>query len=146
MKNLSIKKVLAKLLNAITKMDRAYGFTKAPNAYEFNSTTTTRSLTTTITTHGRPVLLACTGDINPLSGQTTGAWAHITFYRDSTELSYQICQSTGASVNTPFSMAYLDIIPAGTYTYQVQFMRGAGNFSMTESRASQSPNFIAIEI
>ena len=140
----NILSALSAISSRVTAIEeRAHAMAKPTSAYTFDANNTSRTLSLTVTTHGRPVLIVCTGDINPT---TAGAYATLTFARDSTDLSYQIVQSTGASVNNPFSMAYLDDVEAGTYTYKVTFLRGNGDFSMTESKASQSPNFIVVEI
>lgn len=123
--------------------NKSYAFYKFPAGQTFDATTTTRNYTLNITTSGRPVFLIVSGDLNPTSA---GAWFHITFYRDNTELSYQICQSPANSSNVPFCMQYLDIVAAGTHAYKVQFVRGSGEFSLTETKASQSPNFTVFEI
>ena len=124
--------------------DKAYGFVKAPANFSFDANNTTRELTITLTTHGRPVLLICTGDLNPL--ETASDWFTLTFYKNSTALTSQICQSNTSSLNNPFALTYLDVVPAGTYTYKATFTRGAGTFTLTEGGAIQSPNFVAFEI
>lgn len=133
-----------KWITWVTKgVNRAFGSQKASGGYSFDANTTTRSLTITVTTHGRPVFVIATGDLNPTSA---GAWFHLDIYRDSTILASQTCQSTASSVNVPFSMAYLDTPAAGTYTYKVDFVRGTGEFTLSEGLSGESPSFIAFEI
>lgn len=137
---LDLKKLLGKITKAIAS---PYAKIKAPANYTFDATTTTRLLILSITTNGRPVFIACSGDINPI---TTSAWMNIRFYRDSTLLSHQIAQSNAESQNIPFCMIYLDTPPAGSYTYKVEFTRGAGDFTLSENGAMQAPNFVVFEI
>ena len=122
----------------------AYGFQKAPNGFTFDADTTSRTLSIQITTHGRPVLLICSGDLNPTTADA--AWFITILQRGSTELARQIAESHGNSWNIPFCITYLDIVSAGTYTYNALFSRGAGTFSLTEGGQVQSPNFVAVEI
>jgi hypothetical protein len=42
-------------------------------------------------------------------------------------------------------MAYLDIVPAGTYTYKIEFTIGAGTVDISENTL-QGPNFSIFEI
>ena len=122
-----------------------YGFYKWPSGQLIlsDSGTTTISKDIIITTYGRPVYLSVTGDNNPT---TSTSWFSIYFYRDGTLISNQIVESHGSSWNIPFSMQYLDIVEAGTYTYTVSFVIGTGSTDLNESGNVQSPNFTVFEI
>ena len=99
--------------------------------------------TITLTTHGRPVFVIVTGDNNPTS---SSAWLYIQIYRDTTRLTYQICESHGNSWNIPFGVCYLDAVPAGTYTYKCSITMGNGTSNLGEDGDHQAPQFIAFEI
>ena len=43
-------------------------------------------------------------------------------------------------------MVYLDIVAAGTYTYECRITSGSGATNLNEDSARQSPNFVAFEI
>lgn len=120
-----------------------YNFYKFTGSMRLDSTTSPISKELTITTHGRPVYIAVTGDNNPLSET---CWFNIYFYRGTTALSHQIVESHASSHNIPFSMIYLDNVPAGTYTYKVEFSLGNGEASLNEDGNIQSPNFTIFEI
>ena len=100
----------------------------------------------TITTRkGNPVLLLVSGDNNP-QGDAAKKWFNINFYRNGTLLCHQICESHEASHNIPFCMQYLDVVGAGTYTYKVEFLAGAGQCDLGENGWMQTPNFTIIEL
>lgn len=141
MAQLSLKGVIAKLLRSANK---EYKFQKGTASYTFDANTTTRSLSATITTQGRPVLIICSGDLNP--SESASVWFTLDFYRGTTRISQQIDQSNTNSMNSPFCMMYLDVVAAGTYTYEARFTRGAGTFTLSEGGALQAPNFLVMEI
>jgi len=126
-------------------IDGGYGFQKfaTSGAVTVASSGTTLSKTITITTHGRPVFLACSGDNNPTDSTS---WFNIYFYRGSTQLCHQIDESHGSSWNIPFAMVYLDTVAAGTYTYECRITSGSGATNLNEDNALQSPNFAVFEI
>lgn len=122
----------------------AYSIVRAPTGgYAFDASNGTRTLTTTITSHGRPVFITVTGDLNPL--EANSHWLQIILQRNGTELCRQVCQSNANSANVPFGISYLDITDAGEKTYSCVFQRGAGNFTLAESDA-QRPVFCVFEI
>lgn len=95
-------------------IENNYGFYKS-NASAFNVTTTRVTYSSlTITTHGRPVFIICSGDMNPT---TSTAWMSMWLLRNGLELSYDIIESHGNSWNIPFCISRLDIVITGTYTY-----------------------------
>lgn len=106
------------------------------------STSTTIEQSLTITTTGRPVFVFCSGDNNPTSDT---AWVQVTIYRNGTKITYQIAESHGSSWNIPFSLTYLDIVPAGTYTYKVTINCGGGSSNLCENEL-EGPKFGIFEI
>lgn len=122
----------------------AYGFQKAPASFSFDSSTTSRTLSVSITSHGRPIFIVCSGDLNPTAAGSS--WVQMFLYRDSTQLCTQIAVSESNSQNIPFCCCYLDIVGSRTRTYKVTFQRGAGTFTLTENGAIQGPNFCVFEI
>lgn len=130
--------------NSFINTNGAYSIVRAPTGgYTFDASNVTRTLTTTITSHGRPVFITITGDLNPL--EANSHWIQIILQRNGTELCRQICQSNANSMNVPFGISYLDITEAGEKTYSCVFQRGAGNFTLAESDA-QRPVFCVFEI
>ena len=101
----------------------------------------TQSKSITITSHGRPIFLLATGDNNAGSG-----WMRIRLFRDGNALTWQICEGTSSSQNVPFSLSWLDIVPAGTYTYRCDLSLGGGSVGLGEEGALQAPQFIVFEI
>ena len=127
------------------KESRQYFMSRTNNTGSWSSLQTGNTVYQefTITTHGRPVFISCDGDNNP-SGDLT-AWLSIKLYRDGTFLSMQTDQSDGNSCNIPFCTQYLDIVPAGTYTYKIAFVIGKGPLTLVEN-ANQEPRMIVYEI
>lgn len=125
-------------------VEKAYGIARGTASYTFDASTTTRELSVTLTTHGRPVFLAASGDLNPTTADS--AWFNIDLYLDSTQLCKQIAESHGNSWNIPFHCSYLTSCSAGSHTFKVKFTRGAGTFSLSENGAIQAPNFSVFEI
>lgn len=120
-----------------------YGFYKS-TASAFDVTATqVKYGSITITTTGRPVFIMCTGDMNPTAAS---AWMHMWLLRNGTGITYDIVESHGNSWNIPFCLSYLDIVPAGTYTYSVDFAMGSGTANLAENGAVQQPDFSVFEI
>ena len=111
------------------------------NSSYTTSTPTEKSIQ--ITTHGRPVFLIVSGDNNPTS---SGAWHYVYIYKGDTILTVQTCQSPANSNNIPFCTCYLDIVPAGTYTYKAKIVVGNGTVQLGEVPDFGTPQFIAFEI
>jgi hypothetical protein len=91
-------------------------------------------LSATITTSGRPVRILVNINYNATA---SNAWGVFTLFRGSTNLGdatfgFQIAQGTNTSDNVPANMAYIDAVPAGTYTYTVQVRNGAGTGQVSE--------------
>lgn len=97
----------------------------------------------TVTSDGNPIFLNVNGDSNPLSAT---AWFNIKIYRNGTLITEQICESHGSSWNIPFSLSYLDIVAAGTYTYKFEFTIGSGATRLGENGATQAPQCMAYEL
>lgn len=121
-----------------------YGGTRGTASYTFDASNTSRTLSVTFTTHGRPVFIAVSGDLNPTTADV--AWMTIDLYSDSTQLCRQIAQSNANSHNIPFHCSYLTSCAAGSHTFKVVFTRGAGTFTLSEGGAIQAPNFSVFEI
>jgi len=104
-----------------------------------NATTTftdVTNLSVTITTHGRPVLVAVVGTgtlgglyvQNTSSSGNTAAAGEMKILRDSTDISYQSIQCIDSSstngadpqLYVPSGMLVIDFPAAGTYTYKMQ--------------------------
>ena len=100
----------------------------------------------TITTKGRPVFISVSGDMNPLTDKAK-TWIDIDIKKGSTILARQIAEEHAASSwNSPFSLQYLDIVSAGTYTYTITFTSGSGTCQLAEDGAYQAPQVIIFEI
>lgn len=131
------------IINVNDKFNRNYGMVKLDTGSQISSSNSQIVKEITITTKGRPVFLTTSGDNNP----TNTSWCQIKFFREDIELCYQICVGAGESINNPFSMQYLDIVPAGTYTYKVIYKIGNGTVNFTEdNNTKQTPQFIVFEI
>lgn len=124
------------------KANARYGFIKLP-VININSSNTQYDCSVTITTKGNPVYLHVSGDNNP---STSSCWFNIYLYRNDVALTHQIDESHGSSWNIPFSLCYLDVVPAGTYTYKCSFTYGSGDTVLGEDGSIQSPQFIVFEI
>lgn len=129
-------------LDQILPEAKNYAIDKWPVTTISASGTTTRSIS--ITTHGNPVFLLFCGDLNP--NGTAGGWCTFRIYRENTELTNQITQSTANSQNNPFSVCWLDTPPAGTHTYKSAISWGSGTCQFGEASALQSPQFVAFEL
>lgn len=110
-----------------------------------SSTTPTVIASLSLTTRGRPVFLNGTGDMNPMGAAT---WNYIRLYRGETAIGRMIIdESTGNSINVPFSVTFIDNPPAGTYTYSIRAWRGGStNALYGETGDSQAPQLIAFEL
>lgn len=108
-----------------------------------NNSLTSFDISLSITTKGRPVFIACTGNGNPANGSD---WYRITLYRNGTTIFRTIGQSGGSSYNLPFAINYLDIVGSGTYTYKAEFRNGSGTMYFNEEGNEMIPQLIAFEI
>lgn len=109
------------------------------------NTSPTTIASVTLTTNGNPVLLAGTGDMNPTGGPT---WFWFRLYRGETPLGKLVlCESTGNSINVPYSNVHIDTPSAGTYTYSLRSWRGGANSaSFGETGNDQAPTVLAVEL
>lgn len=96
-----------------------------------------------IQSKGRPIFISITGDCNSTSN---GSWIGIRLWKGSNVVAYQIVQSPSYSVNIPFCINYLDITGAGTQSYAIDFIRGAGDSLLGEEGNHQAPQIVCFEI
>lgn len=94
------------------------------------------NLTVTITTTGRPVVLAIQGYDGVSGGQASGIYmpgsgvhVYVKLLRGATQLSVQeyYTGSTAGAGKYPIGFFYLDAVAAGTYTYKVQAYASTGS-------------------
>jgi len=114
-------------------------------AITHGNTSPTTIASVTLTTKGNPVILIGTGDMNPTGGPT---WFWFRLYRNETALGKLVlCESTGNSINVPYSNTHIDVPPAGTYTYSLRSWRGGANSaSFGETGNDQAPTVLAVEL
>lgn len=123
--------------------DVNYGFYKS-TATAFNVTTTqVKYGSIQITTHGRPVFIICSGDMNPTA---SSCWMEYWILRDGVAITHDIAESHGNSWNTPFCISYLDCVAKGTYTYSIDFKMGSNTANLAEGGVLQQPDFSVFEI
>ena len=119
-----------------------YYFYKYDQFYiDENTPTVTHSFS--INSKGRPIFISVTGDINPISAES---WITIRIWKGQSVIASQIVQSTGASVNVPFCINYLDVTGAGQQNYAIDFSRGSGSTLFGEDGNYQAPQILAFEI
>lgn len=107
------------------------------------SPTTVASIT--ITTSGKPVLLAVSGDNNPLGGSS---WCYVMIFRNGSAVGKRvICESPSSSSNVPFALTHIDMPSAGTYTYTVAVsVCGGYPIIFGETGDVQAPTITAVEL
>lgn len=111
--------------------------------------TGTISTTLTLTTHGRPVFVGIQYTMQGIGG--SGYWGTASIFRDSTHLQSGTIVSSAASYNNNGAILYLDIVPAGTYTYKFQYGVGSGTIQLNETNnpsghQPETPVVFAFEI
>jgi hypothetical protein len=113
-----------------------------PSYYDFAKTTPVQSLVT----RGRPVLLMTNAQFNTVGG---AGRASATFLRNGSSISntskgFQLLDGEGNSDwNKSAFMAWLDVVPAGFYTYQVA---GANVSGSSQPAQGSYTNFFAYEL
>lgn len=120
-----------------------YAFYKFP-IFSLTSSQSSVNHSLSIVSKGRPIFIGVTGDLD--ADNSGGAWARIVLKRNGTTLTTEIVQGTTDSHNVPFAINYLDIVGAGTYTYQVVFERGGNDSTFGEEGWGQTPDFVVYEI
>ena len=110
--------------------------------FTISSSATSKSGQIPITTCGRPVYVACSGDLNP----DGTSWCRLRLYRDGIQLRTQICQGNATSYNKGFCITYLDTPPAGHHIYKVTFEQGSGTSTFGEEGRIQAPVFVVTEV
>ena len=114
-----------------------------------SNTTGTISTTLTITTHGRPVFVGIQYTMQGMGGD--GHWGTASIFRDTTHLQSGTIVSASSSYNSNGAVLYLDVVPAGTYTYKFQYGVGSGTIQLNEintpsGRNPETPIVFAFEI
>ena len=122
------------------------GGSYATARWDVSSTSGTISTTLKITTHGRPVFV---GIQYTMQSQSGGQWGTASIFRDSTHLQSGTAVCAAPSHNQSCNVLYLDIVPAGTYTYTFQYKAGSGTIQLDEistSNYQETPIIFAFEI
>ena len=125
--------------------ESSYAYTNAWNVSTISSGNAV-STSLTITTSGRPVFIAIS-----YCNQSSGGnayWGTVALYRGSTHLKSQTNVSSSSSYNTPGCIIYLDIVPAGTYTYNFYIKCGSGTIQLNETNlyGDELPSIAIFEI
>jgi hypothetical protein len=96
------------------------------------SATATTVSSVNITTRGKPVLVMCSGDLQPVNG--INDWCYIELFRGATAIgNRQIYHpGTAGSTNQSFCIHAIDVVGAGTYTYALKAYQGVGNIQFGE--------------
>lgn len=99
----------------------------------------------TMTTTGNPVYVFATGDMNPNGGPT---WGYFYLFMDGAAIGkYIICESTGASVNTPWALSHILVPSSGSHTFSVVSTQGGANtYTMGETGNGQAATVGAFEL
>ena len=84
------------------------------------------------------------GDNNPTTNNPSQLNVYISRPSEIT-LTEQVAQSNSNSMNVPFSLAYIDVRAAGTYTYRFEVTLG-GSEVITGEEPLQSIQCMAFEI
>lgn len=86
------------------------------------------------------------GDNNPTTSNNSQLNIYISRPSEKT-LTCQVAQSNFYSMNVPFSLAYIDARPAGTYTYRFEITLGGSEVEViTGETPLQSIQCMAFEI
>jgi len=98
-----------------------------------SGTPTTVVSASTITTSGKPVFVMCSGDVQPLNG--TSDYIFMRLYRDSTAIGQSQVNHPGSmsSTNQSFAIHFIDVVSAGTYTYNLKAWIGSGSMNFGET-------------
>lgn len=129
------------ILTAPLASSANYTFTKVSSAVTLASGAN-QTFTFSLTSTGRPIFVIITGVWN---GTAAGAWGQMTLKKGTTTLGTSVMVSHTASYNVPGVVCYLDIVPAGTYTYTAVYASGSGTGTYTE-QMTDAPTLIAFEI
>ena len=102
-----------------------------------------------ITTHGRPVFVGIQYTAQAIG--KAGDWGTMSIYRDGTHLHSGTTVGAATSYNVAGIVLYLDMVPAGTYTYKFQYGVGSGTIQLNESNTpsnngTELPFIFAFEI
>ena len=114
------------------------GGSYATARWNVTSTTGKLSTTLTITTHGRPVFVGMQYTMQGNGGG--GYWGTASIFRDNIHLQSGTVVSPSSSYNQSGSILFLDVVPAGTYTYKFQYGVGAGTVQLDETNSPSGHN------
>ena len=118
------------------------------DSFTLNSSTIVKSGTANLTTHGRPVFIVISGDLN--ADSASSADIHVTRWPEGSSTGIQIrsvqINSPGSSINIPFCLSALDPVPAGSwkYTYSIEWLSGTCQFG--EGSSDDAPTITIMEI
>ena len=106
-------------------------FTNATKQSNVSAAGTTLA-SVSLTTHGYPVLVIATGDVE---NNSAGGWTTLQLYRGTTAIGNIVhTEGSAASENSPFALQVIDTPAAGTYTYSLKLNGSAGGtFNFGES-------------
>ena len=115
------------------------------NAWNITSSSGELTTSLSITTHGRPVLILFSWD---MQGTAAGHWCTGAVYRDSTHLKSRTVVSAAGSYNANGVITYLDVVSAGSYTYTFKLKSGNGTIQYNESNlyGNEQPVLCIFEI
>lgn len=109
-------------------------------------------LAATVTTHGKPVLVTVSTNLDPTSPPLAmyGSWGAITITRDGGNLGHAVngfqIASNARYDNVPVAFTFVDVPPAGPHTYRVQVRAGEAAVTVTMGEGGQTQQVAAIEL
>lgn len=115
------------------------------NAWNISSSSGELTTSLSIATHGRPVLILFSWD---MQGTAAGHWCTGAVYRGSTHLKSRTVVSASGSYNANGVITYLDVVSAGSYTYTFKLKGGSGTIQYNESNlyGNEQPTLCVFEI
>lgn len=149
----ALKKMLANVSQEAQNglLDAYHGMLSKGSAFakaEFDNATVTTSQSSKaqveLTTHGSPVVILLSGDINPTSD---GGWVNVVLTRDGVPLKGNTYESIRNSMNTAIVQSFMDTPIAGKHVYKVEITSGSGSHQLNENTDWQEkPQLMAFEV